>query len=237
VRVESLEAEPRIREMAESAVHVAAIEAVHAESDHRSCGDERIALHRTLEPRDRVEPAPRGEGGRDRRPTLLVHADRRGERFVGLGERADRREERRATDLHFCIERDVLEGRERRGGRVGAERVGLEQSREPASIRIEDRLRRERHEPVPAAALGQEVLGSLRVALDLLAQRVHGDLDRAAAHAGSVPPDLLEQTVLAHDLVGVTCEPREELRLDARNRGHAFALPHLSHAQVGETSV
>jgi hypothetical protein len=237
VGVESLESDARLGEELEPAAHVAAIEPVHAEPEHRRRSDEGLAVLCARERRNWIVPAPHGERGRDHRPAALVRADRRSQRAFARRELTHRDVERGASHLHVGIELESFEDRERGGGRIVAERVRLEQSSEPTRVRIERGLGCERDEPVPVAALGQEVLGARGVALDLPPQRVHRDLDRAAPDAVAVPPHFAEQPVLARDLARMAGEPGEELRLDARDRGHARALLHLPRAQIGEPSV
>src|SRR2546423_13862926 len=71
-------------------------------------------------------------------------------------------------------------------------------------------------EAIPDASHGEQVLGVLGVALDLLAQVADVDVDRARIAVGGIAPDPCQQHVPGEHAAGRAGERREDLELDER---------------------
>ncbi len=69
-------------------------------------------------------------------------------------------------------------------------------------------------EPIAGAAHGEDQLGLAGVALDLLAQVAHVDVDRPRLAVVGAAADALEQLPAAEDDAGIAREERQELELD-----------------------
>src|SRR5204862_7554601 len=69
-------------------------------------------------------------------------------------------------------------------------------------------------EAVADAANGQQVLRLARVALELLAEVAHVDVDRARLPIGGIAPERPEQHLAAEDAAGARDEGAQELEFD-----------------------